>query len=124
MGCRVELHDDHFPPRTKDTAWLVEVARQGWIVLSKDFNITSNALERLTLFESKARAFLLSQQDLSGPDQVAAFLGALRRMRNIAKSEPPPFIARVLPTGEVRVLTDLKRAWKRARREARRSSGS
>jgi hypothetical protein len=85
-------------------------------VLSKDFNIASNALERLTLFESGARAFLLSQHDLSGPDQVAAFLRALRRMRNIARSEPPPFIARVLSSGEVRVLTDLKRAWKRARR--------
>ena len=93
-------------------------------MLSKDFNIASNALERLTLFEAGARAFLLSQQDLSGPDQVTAFLGALRRMRNIATSEPPPFIARVLPSGDVRVLTDLKRTWKRARRgERRRTEG-
>jgi hypothetical protein len=84
-------------------------------VLSKDFNIASNALERITLFESGARAFLLSQQDLSGPAQVTAFLGALRRMRNVANSEPPPFIARVLPSGDVKVLTELKRAWKRAR---------
>ena len=61
----VELHDDHFPPRTKDTEWLAEVSRRGWVVLSKDFNIASNALERITLFESGARAFLLSQQDLS-----------------------------------------------------------
>jgi len=94
----------------------VEVARRGWLVLSKDFNIASNALERITLFESGARAFLLSQQDLSGPDQVTAFLRALRRMHNIANSEPPPFIARVLPSGEVKVLSDLKRAWKRSRR--------
>lgn len=110
------MHDDHFQPRTKDTEWLAEVTRRGWVVLSKDFNIASNALERLTLFESGARAFLLSQQDLSGPEQVKAFLGALRRIRNVARGEPPPFIARVLPSGEVRVLTDLKRAWKRARR--------
>ncbi|OFV82165.1 MAG: hypothetical protein A2W26_03040 [Acidobacteria bacterium RBG_16_64_8] len=121
-GCAVELHDDHFPPRTKDTDWLAEVARRGWIVLSKDFNIGSNALERVTLFECGVRAFLLSQQDLSGPAQVTAFLQALRRMRNIARSEPPPFIARVSPSGDVRVLTELKRAWKRSRRAAPRRS--
>jgi hypothetical protein len=37
-------------------------------------------------------------------------------MHNIANSEPPPFIARVLPSGEVKVLSELKRAWKRSRR--------
>jgi hypothetical protein len=99
------------------------VAGRGWVVLSKDFNIASNALERITLFECGVRAFLLSQQDLSGSAQVTAFLRALRRIRNIAQSEPPPFIARVLPSGEVKVLTDLKRAWKRARRAGRRHNG-
>lgn len=92
-------------------------------MLSKDLNIASNALERITLFEAGARAFLLSQQDLSGPDQAAAFLRALRRIRNIARSEPPPFIARVSPSGEVKVLTELKRAWKRSRRGSRRKGG-
>jgi hypothetical protein len=91
-------------------------------VLSKDFNIASNALERVTLFECGVRAFLLSQQDLSGPAQVTAFLQALRRMRNTARSEPPPFVARVSPSGDVRVLTELKRAWKRSRRAAPRRS--
>jgi hypothetical protein len=86
------------------------------VVLSKDLNIASNALERETLFRSGARAFLLSQQNLSGPAQVAAVLQALRRIRHIAVSEPPPFIARISPSGDVKVLTDLKRAWKRSRR--------
>ena len=93
-------------------------------MLSKDFNIASNTLERVTLFESGVRAFLLSQQDLSGPAQVAAFLRALRRIRNVAHSEPPPFIARVTPSGEVKVLADLKRAWKRGRRAIRRGKSA
>lgn len=104
--------------------WVPEVARRGWVVLSKDLNIASNALERDTLFESGARAFLLSQQDLSGPDQVEAFLQGLRRIRNIARSERPPFIARVSPSGQVKVLTDLKRAWKRSRRAPRGGGGA
>jgi hypothetical protein len=116
----VRVHDACFPPGTKDTEWVPEIARRGWVVLSKDLNISSNALERITLFESGARAFLLSQQDLSGPAQVTAFLQALRRIRNIARSEPPPFIARVSPSGEVKVLTELKRAWKRGRRRSQR----
>ena len=119
----VKTHDACFRPGTKDTEWVPEVARRGWVVLSKDLNIASNALERITLFESGARVFLLSQQDLSGPAQATAFLQALRRIRNIARSEPPPFIARVAPSGEVKVLTDLKRAWKRSRRGQRRKSG-
>ncbi len=116
QGCTVEVHDTHFASGTKDTVWVPDVARRGWIVLSKDLNIASNALERETLFQAGARAFLLSQQNLSGPDQAAAFVRGLRRIRHIALSEPAPFIARVSPSGEVKVLTDLKRHWKRSLR--------
>jgi PIN like domain len=95
------------------------VTRRGWVVLSKDLSIASNALERETLFEAGARVFLLSRQNLTGPDQTTAFVRALRRIRRIAVSEPAPFIARVSPSGEVRVLSELKRAWKRGRRPPR-----
>jgi len=87
-GCAVKLHDDCFTPDTPDIVWVPEVARRGWVMLSKDLSIASNALERETLFESGARAFLLSQQNLSGPAQAAALLRALRRIRNVARSEP------------------------------------
>ena len=35
----VEIHDDHFAPDAKDEAWLAEVGKRGWIVLTKDDRI-------------------------------------------------------------------------------------
>lgn len=35
-GSEVEIHDRHFPQDAKDTEWLPEVGRRGWVVLTKD----------------------------------------------------------------------------------------
>lgn len=91
----MEVHDAHFPPGTTDTVWVPEVARRGWVVLSKDLSIASNTLERDTLFESGVRAFLLSQQDLSGPDQVTAFLKGLPDPQHRAQRTAALYRARV-----------------------------
>jgi hypothetical protein len=115
-GCRVELHDDYFTPTTKDTEWLRAIGERRWILLSKDFSIARNELERITLFESGVRAFLLTEQDLPGSAMATAFVRAVRRMRHIARDERPPFIARVSASGKVKVLTELRRAWKRSRK--------
>jgi hypothetical protein len=113
------LHDDHFPPTTPDVEWLKDVGARNWVLLSKDFAISRNALERLALFDSGVRAFLLSQQELSGPQMADALATALRRMRHIARDEAAPFVARVSASGAVTVLTALKREWKRLRRKQR-----
>ena len=38
-GLTVERHGDHFAPDTPDEAWLAEVGRRGWIVLTHDRRI-------------------------------------------------------------------------------------
>ena len=36
QGAAVEIHGDHFRHDTADEVWLTEIARRGWIVLTKD----------------------------------------------------------------------------------------
>ena len=56
-GETVEVHDDHFAKDTPDVTWLAAVGEKGWVVLSKDDRIRTNALEREALLAaSVARA--------------------------------------------------------------------
>src|SRR5688572_676394 len=89
-GCTGERQYDLFPIDAKDGDWLPEVGRRGWIVLSKDLSIRTNEPERRALLEANVRAFLFSQQQVSGQVIADAFVKALRRIVNICHSHPPP----------------------------------
>ena len=41
-GITVEIHDDHFNQNVEDVDWLPEVGKRGWVVLTKDANISKN----------------------------------------------------------------------------------
>ncbi len=120
-GARVEHHSTHFSDNAKDSEWLPIVGKEGWIILSKDLGIRWNEVERDAIFETGARAFLLSEQDLSGAQMANAVTRALPRMLAICRSHQPPFIARITPSGHVTVLAGLYRSWKRRRRAVRRA---
>jgi hypothetical protein len=62
LGARVEMHRDYFPDNADDVDWLPVVAREGWIILSKD---QFNWLERQAIMNAGGRAFLLIQGGLS-----------------------------------------------------------
>jgi hypothetical protein len=101
LGARVEMHRDYFDQGADDSVWLPEVASRGWIILSKD---QFNWLERRAIIYAKGRAFLLRQGSLPGDVQVSIICGALRRILQILKRNPPPFIAKIHLTGKVLVM--------------------
>jgi hypothetical protein len=103
-GLPVVLHDEVFSQGTADEDWLPEVGRQGWILLTKDDRIRSTTAQREILIASGVRAFILSGANLPGPAMAKAFATASKRMLRVALGENRPFIARVTPTGEVRLL--------------------
>lgn len=109
MGCRIELHDDHFAQNAKDVDWLKVIGRSGWVLLTKDERIRTNQIEQQALADHSVTAFLLSRQDLTAQDMVDAFTTALPRMRNLLSSRRRPFVARVSPAGTVVVLKDVLR---------------
>lgn len=77
-GLQVEIHDDHFDQAAEDTVWLVEIARRGWLMLTKDKNIGYRPLERL-----------------------AVFVEASPRIHAHADTTEPPYIAKVYRDGRV-----------------------
>jgi hypothetical protein len=104
-GARVEVHDDHFPQDTPDTEWLSTVGQRGWVVLSKDVRIRRDRLERVALLESKVKAFLLTQQGLTGADMADIFVRAMPEMVRRASRAKRGFICTVSRSGQIAVVT-------------------
>ncbi|HWY43356.1 MAG TPA: hypothetical protein VNX66_07665 [Candidatus Sulfotelmatobacter sp.] len=102
--CEVKVHDELFPQDAPDEEWLREVGRNGWIVLTKDKNIRFRELEKQALISSKARAFVLTARDVTGPEMAEIFVKALPKMLRILERTPGPFLARVTRGGQVDLL--------------------
>jgi PIN like domain len=104
IGATVEIHDDHFAPDAKDEEWLVEVAKRGWVVLTKDDRIRYWATERTALLSAGVRAFVLTSSQLQGSEMAAAFVKALPQIKRLIAKHAPPFIGRVSRSGKVSPL--------------------
>ena len=78
--------------------------KRGWVVLTKDAQIRTNALERNTLLDARVAAFMLGRGDLSGPAMARAFVGALPRMKKALRRWDAPLVGVVLVDGGVNVL--------------------
>jgi hypothetical protein len=103
-GYRVVVHDDEFKPDARDVDWLQAVGERGWVVLTKDARIRTNALERGTLLSANVAAFMLGRGDMKGPQMAAVFITALPRMRRVLRRWDVPIVATVTATGGVSVL--------------------
>lgn len=119
-ACDVEIHDRHFAQDAKDTEWLAEVGRRGWVVLTKDHHIRTRQGELIALLSAGVAAFVLTAGDLSGPEMSQAFVKALPKMRRMLMGQSRPFIARVSPGGVVTLIVRGMPRW--LRRELRRAT--
>jgi len=99
-GARVERSTVHFAKGTKDEVWLAKAGQNGWIVLTRDKRIRYRQLERLALRAAKVRAFVFTGGNVTSKDTGAILAGALRRMTNIARADPGPFIYHIGRTGK------------------------
>ncbi len=63
----VIVHDDVFPDDAPDVEWLSEVGKRGWVVLTKDARIRTNALERAALLDANVAAFMLGAVTSADP---------------------------------------------------------
>jgi hypothetical protein len=103
-GATIELHDDHFPQTEKDSAWIPEVTRRGWVILTKDKNIRRPSGEREDVLNANAKVFTLTSGNMSGPDMAAVFVRHLAEIERIANSQSPPFVYVVGPDGLTQLL--------------------
>jgi hypothetical protein len=107
IGCEpgelVQVHDDHFPQDTTDTAWLEEVGRRGWVVLTKDTRMRTNMIERETILGHRVAWFALARGDLTADHMGRVFCASLGRMRTVLRRFDVPIIATVRMDGAVTV---------------------
>jgi predicted nuclease of predicted toxin-antitoxin system len=105
-GASIELHKDHFVHDEKDTVWLEECGRRGWIVLTKDRNIRYNLVERQALLDSGVAAFVLTSGQMNGAEMAHAYIKALPKITSFLEKYALPFIARVHKDGRVEMWID------------------
>src|SRR5262245_254483 len=84
-GARVEIHDDHFAKDAEDEVWIPEVARRGWVILTKDKNIRRTPGEREAALTANARIFTLSSGNMRGEVMAALFV---TRLPDLEKRRP------------------------------------
>ncbi len=95
VGATVAIHRDHFADDAPDVEWLTAVGQRGWVLLTKDDAIRRNPLERRALLAANVRAFILTSQNMAGPDMADLVVRLRPRIEKLARMTPPPFIALV-----------------------------
>ena len=101
-GATIEIHDERFRQDTPDIEWLAEVGRYNWVVLTKDEKIGYRTPEQIAVAAANVRLFVLACGNLSAQEMGAILLKALESIRQFAKHNPAPFIAKIYQSGEVK----------------------
>lgn len=85
-------------PATKDTDWIPEVARHGWLIVTRDSKIIENRREIAAVRESSAKMVALNERDARTKwGQLEVFMTQWRRIEGLV-NEPGPFIWRTSRT--------------------------
>ena len=103
-GACVEEHDRHFPRNAPDHAWLPEVGRRGWAVITQDTRIRYRSAERVAAETAKVALFVFTGKKMRGVEIGAAIAAALPKMVRMLGKQRRPFIARVSRSGEVTII--------------------
>ncbi|MEH1922294.1 hypothetical protein [Nostoc sp.] len=94
-GLTIEVHHDHFDDNAQDVAWLPEVGKRDWVVLTKDSAIINNCLERIAVASAQIKLFTFASQNLTGEEMAEIFLKAIGSMQRFIRKHPAPFIAKI-----------------------------
>lgn len=109
LGVVVQVHDNHFPSDCDDDTWIQAVARNGWLILTKDKGVRRREGHLETLRSARAAAFILTSGDTTGAENAQAFQTAMDRMKRIAEKYTRPVIATVNRSGKVTILEGMRR---------------
>jgi PIN like domain len=118
-GATVEIHDEHFPPDTRDEDWLVEVGNRHWVVLTQDKNIRYHDSEILSIAQANVRVFVLASTHLSGDANALTFVNTLPIMTKFALNNQPPFIVNIYHPGQVITFMNNTQMLRKIKRDTR-----
>ncbi len=91
VGLRVECHRDHFDPEEDDHIWIPQCAANGWIIVTSDRGIETDPANRQSVFDSKARVFILEENNSRAGCWAAAIIVSRTRLYQIVLNNEGPF---------------------------------
>jgi hypothetical protein len=95
--------EDEFQHDTKETVWLQEIGRRGWLVVSRDKKIRTRPGERRALLDAAVGCFIVAQkQNLTRWEYLKLLAATLDEMERVFASTERPFIYTVGRTGQLR----------------------
>jgi hypothetical protein len=107
-----EIHKRQRPPcpitspDVLDPAWIPEVARRGWLIITRDNAIITNRNEIAAVREHRAKMVALNQQDARTKwGQLEVLMTRWRDIENLV-TEPGPFIWRASRTAMTPIPLD------------------
>jgi len=109
LKLNVVNHDDLFEKTAQDIEWIKLCGERKWYILSVDNQIRRNELEKKALKAAKVGAFILTNANKTGVDQLEMIKKALNQIFKIIKDEPLPFIAIILSSGKVDLIEKTSR---------------
>lgn len=83
------------------------LAKEGWIVLTRDKNIRLREIERNALISAHVAAFVFTGGNASGAETTEAIIAALPKIERVLARNSPPFICRITASGNVEMLLKL-----------------
>ncbi len=93
-------------PAVLDTEWIPEVARRGWLIITRDSKIIENRNEIAAVREHRAKMVALNQQDASTKwGQLEVFMTRWRDIDELV-DRPGPFIWRASRTAMTQIPLD------------------
>ena len=92
-GLKIEEHLDHFADDEDDDVWLPQVAKKGWVVLTKDKAMRKKPNERACIIENQVRMFTLPNGNLTGLQMIERYLSSKLRIARFLCDNEGPFIA-------------------------------
>jgi hypothetical protein len=79
------------PEWRPDRVWLPEVTARGWVILMKDDRIRMRPLEREALIRAEAKAFCITNAQITGDEMGRRFVTNLPRILRACR-KPGPFV--------------------------------
>ncbi len=94
--------EDEFQHDTKESVWLPEIGKRGWLVISRDKKIRTRPGERRALVEARVGCFILAQkQNLTRWGYLKLIAASLDEMEEAFARTQKPFIYTVGRTGKL-----------------------
>jgi hypothetical protein len=98
-GRLVHMHNQVFPDRTPDRVWIPDVAKRGWIIVTRDKRLQTRHIEWMAFLRTKARVLWFKGDRASNVAITEGFLIALPKIDRLSSRLSPPYIIKVTPAG-------------------------